>query len=92
MSENALRDAFVECVENNAFQIELPTSRVKILMGKLDANFENMHTEEDCIKVCQSFYSRNIKVFLPLQECDSEIHRICDQSWRNDECATKIAG
>jgi hypothetical protein len=63
MSENALRDAFVECVENNAFQIELPTSRVKILMGKLDANFENMHTEEDCIKVCQSFYSRNIKVF-----------------------------
>ena len=63
MSENALRDAFVQCVENDAFQIELPASRVKILMGKLDANFENMQTEEDCIKACQSFYSRNRRVF-----------------------------
>lgn len=63
MSGNALRDAFVQCVENEEFRIPLSTSRVKILMEKLDENFESMQTEEDCIKVCQSFYSRNRKVF-----------------------------
>lgn len=63
MSENTLRDAFVQCIENNEFQVPLSASRVKILMDKLNENFESMQTEEDCIKVCQSFYSRNVKVF-----------------------------
>lgn len=63
MSENTLRDAFVQCTENNEFQVPLSASRVKILMDKLNENFESMQTEEDCIKVCQSFYSRNVKVF-----------------------------